>query len=56
MLPSGIATLLTAVLPVHPELTFWRIHVVPLSVDRHVSFLKSPPISTMLLSGINTLL
>jgi hypothetical protein len=60
MLPSGIATLLWAFLADHPELAFILIHVVPLFVDRQVSFLKpplsQPPISTMLPSGIATLL
>jgi hypothetical protein len=44
----------------HPELPFTKVHVAPLSVDRHTSFIRSapaaPPINTMLPSGIATLL
>ena len=59
MLPSGIDTELGQVLGDHPALAFISVHVAPLSVDRHTSFLKaatSPPINTILPSGIATLL
>jgi hypothetical protein len=63
MLPSGITTLLCHVLAIHPAPAVCRIHVVPLSVDRHTSFLSPvlpsatvPPINTMLPSGRTTLL
>ncbi|MGB7787591.1 hypothetical protein [Methanoregula sp.] len=59
MLPSGIATLLCKHLAVQPDLAFISVHVAPLSVDRHVSFLgvpSTPPMRTMLPSGIVTLL
>jgi hypothetical protein len=60
MLPSGITTLVGDVLSIHPELAFTRVHVVPLFIDRHVSFLylklAKPPIRMMLPSGIATLL
>jgi hypothetical protein len=39
MLPSAIAALLWAYLAVHPELAFIRVHVAPLFIDRHVSFM-----------------
>jgi hypothetical protein len=43
----------------HPELAFTHVQVVPLSIDRQVSFrpsslLMTPPMSTMLLSGSTT--
>jgi hypothetical protein len=66
MLPSGIATLLNSVLGNHPALAVISVHVAPSSVDRHTSLKPrivlgalvspTPPMSTMLPSGIATLL
>jgi hypothetical protein len=62
MLPSGITTLLCPALGCHTALAFICVHILPLSIDLHTSSLKpndipsSPPIRTILPSGITTLL
>jgi hypothetical protein len=64
MLSSGIATLVWPFLAGHPEFAFTSVHVAPPSVDFQVSFktippssydVSSPPIRTILPSGISTL-